>query len=1103
MTRTARSPMVVALVLLLTIGAGVGLAAPYRIAAVTVPHGPALTGDLSDPLWQRAAHLPAFVAADGLSKPHAPTEAYLLADAEALYVGFVCHEPQAGQLVANAAERDSSVWTDDCVEFLLDPSNGDTSMFHWIVNSRGTLWDGFHGLAGADAEYTSHATAKAAVGADRWTCELRLPWADVAGTPQPGEVWGMNCCRERKLEPEEITSWAPSYGNFTDPSYLGEVAFPPAPGPVAVQVLSRGAVSSDANERGLNVFSVTASNRGAKAASVRTTVCAGRALLATKQVSVSPGQSQSLQVPYTVPPAGQPVLDFAVLVDGKPVYGSSLTALKPVGKMARTWVTPDPLYQELLTREPPGLRSQGHLMWSHLVLVPQSREAAVRFGVRYVLDEAYGEYGRHKSQIISSSAPTGERAQYMERHGVTVVVEGPTRAPGSPWVLDPASIQNLLQSFEKLLSQPHPLVWAISAGDEMDEIALREGADLMAKPPADFPYLQQADAEVKRDYGGGQWGIPVGQRDPSPYRWIAYRRWCAAKMRERHTRLRELVQRLDPKLLMLGADAQGGRLMPYEWSSQADLFDIFTQQWTPARTRWRAQLGCISKLLSDLTGKDAWPCAHVERYSMDPTPDEVVEELSQIFRNGGSGVHLYMPDTAGGDKLVGDTRVCYFGSPRRYHTIMNILDLSRTMPRLKYPAEGRTAILFNDDTLQADPEQGGRGYCAVVEACYTLLGPVARSWFKFIDCAQVLKLPSLHERFDTIVLPVATYQRPEIVAKLRDFVMQGGTLICGDRTAFQTDVLGNDTAAVRAEIFGVTDGPVHTVNTLTLTVKELGPPLAFSHDVRQLQPNPGSRVTALATFHNGDPAIACNALGKGRAILFAYNPFTFSAVADADWREFFTRFARWTGAPVNLDIWRFQFPRSVIWQEPQQPGFCLTNNHVLWQEETPKYPQNRDLGATYRYSLPPDAMPDEQVQGDAIPCQIGHLTDRRDSIMAKKTKAAWYTPYELPASRWVVSWAKPDPVAVTFDLRQPWRLLQFKLWFRDTLPAVTVEGSADGQQWRLLGRGRGEEAGADVRDLTIALDPKTASRFVRVTFAARQPDQKLTLVETEVWAADK
>jgi len=88
-------------------------------------------------------------------------------------------------------------------------------------------------------------------------------------------------------------------------------------------------------------------------------------------------------------------------------------------------------------------------------------------------------------------------------------------------------------------------------------------------------------------------------------------------------------------------------------------------------------------------------------------------------------------------------------------------------------------------------------------------------------------------------------------------------------------------------------------------------------------------------------------------------------------------------------------------------------------------------------------------------------------------------------------------------MRQPWKLLQFKLWFRDTLPAVTVEGSADGQTWRLLGRGSGEEAGADVRDLTITLDPKTASRFVRVTFAARQPDQKLTLVETEVWAADK
>jgi hypothetical protein len=423
------------------------------------------------------------------------------------------------------------------------------------------------------------------------------------------------------------------------------------------------------------------------------------------------------------------------------------------------------------------------------------------------------------------------------------------------------------------------------------------------------------------------------------------------------------------------------------------------------------------------------------------------------------------------------------------------------MPRLKYPAYERAAILFNDDTMGADPALGGPGYCATIEGCYTLLGPVARSWFKFIDCAQVVAMPSLKQRFDVIYVPSAPFLRASIVAKLRDFVTEGGTLVCGDRTAFRNDDLGNDTSAARIEIFGVTDGPVHTVNTVTPALKELGPPITFASDVPVMQPTPESRISVLATYHNGDPAITSNAFGRGRAIMFARNPF--GSAGDAQWREFFTNFVKWTGAPTGLDIWRFQFPKSVIAREPKHAGFCLTNNHVLWQEEKPTYPQNREVGATYRYSLPPDAAPDEAAPGEAVPSTTGHLTDRRESLMAKKTKAEWYAPYELPASRWLVSWAKIEPVTVTFDLRQPWKLLQFRLWFQDSLPAVAVEGSTDGVKWRPLGQAKTEEAGPDVKDVVVALDAKTPCRYLRASFAARTAGQKLTLVEAEVWGADK
>ena len=70
---------------------------------------------------------------------------------------------------------------------------------------------------------------------------------------------------------------------------------------------------------------------------------------------------------------------------------------------------------------------------------------------------------------------------------------------------------------------------------------------------------------------------------------------------------------------------------------------------------------------------------------------------------------------------------------------------------------------------------------------------------------------------------------------------------------------------------------------------------------------------------------------------------------------------------------------------------------------------------------------------------------------------------------------------------------------RDTLPGVTVEGSSDGATWRPLGSADGQQAGVDVYDLHIDLDGSTACRYIRASFAAREPAQPMTLVEVEVW----
>lgn len=122
-----RSLMLLACVLPFVTAAARALCAPGEISAVVLPQGPTLTGDLSGAVWQKAAKVADFVGADGLVSPEAPTEAYLLCDAEYLYAAFVCHEPRVEQLVTETSGRDGPVWTDDCVELVVDVANGKTA----------------------------------------------------------------------------------------------------------------------------------------------------------------------------------------------------------------------------------------------------------------------------------------------------------------------------------------------------------------------------------------------------------------------------------------------------------------------------------------------------------------------------------------------------------------------------------------------------------------------------------------------------------------------------------------------------------------------------------------------------------------------------------------------------------------------------------------------------------------------------------------------------------------------------------------------------------------------------------------------------------------
>ncbi len=1085
------------LTIMLTLGlcAGWACCAP-QVEVPILASEPALTGDLSSAVWEQAATFTDFVALTSGDPVEVQTTVRLLASDDALYIGVICHEPEMDKLMADLTGRDAQLWGDDAVDLMIAPSGG-VFMYHFIVNPNGSLWDGLHGAAnfGGDVDLEG-IEVEAARGGDRWSAELRVPFAALGAIAQPGEVWGFNVGRERKAGRSEISSWAVT-DSFTEVATLGAMRFTGPGAPEQFTSISRGGASAAFNEFGHNSFDVEVAAPAGRERSVTLTVSADGREIGTRDFSVSAGQQRRLSVPYMVPAEGQPTLRFAAVVDGAEVYATEISALPAASPKPRTWIVEDPLFRELLSDEPPGFAADGALMWTHMLNQRVLQATAVRFGVEYVYEDAYRLFADNALIPLGGSGE-GVRGEYYDRFGIKYCAYV-NESDEIPWIVDPTIVKDYLDRTEALLSAPHPHLWGLSAGDEREEYAIRQGMALMENPPEGYEYIHEANREVMERFGGGKWGIPEGEGDRNPYRRIAYFRWINEKMRERAAGLRALVDKYDPSLAIVGTDPVGG-VHGYEFSRQAPYYDIFTHQYLPRGSQWRQYLGFLTKVLGDLTGKEVWPCVHVENYAFATTPAEALEEMSQVIRNGGHGFHLYMPDTANAGKTLGDTRVTLWGSPRRHETVMNIVRMTTRMPRPNYPQPGRVAVFYNDDCLQSEGYHApGRTHWYRTEACYTFLGPIARSWFSFIDVPMVLDdTRPLIERFDVIWLPTATYQQPEVVDAFERFVRDGGTLICGDPTAFSTDVLGEDTSARRTALFGAQVGAKCEASTLSFTD---GGTLTVPGAASVLQPAEGVHV--LARYDDGSAAVTANELGEGVAILWGTNPFEFSANEDPAWQEWFTSFARQLGMPTGLDIWRFQYPQSAIWQAQPARGVCLTNNNVVWQEEVPHFPGNLATGGSYSYSIAPDAMPESVAEGAEIGFDEGNLTDRRASLNDAKKKPAGYELYVNPDSRWMVSWEQTDPVSVTFDLGARYAMSRLKLWYRDAMPGVTVEGSADGQAWTALGRGSGPLAeDRDVRELSVSLRHDLPVRYVRATFAERAEGQRLSLVEAEVWGRE-
>ena len=136
--------------------------------------------------------------------PDAATEVYVLYDDNALYVGWICREPDPARLVAGATVRDMFLNDDDSIDLMLDATNSRKDCYDFMVNCRGTRYDGTVTQDGEDSgtEWDAYWEAKTNVGADAWYCEMAIPWTSIR-YDRKASSFGANFLRFRKPVYEE------------------------------------------------------------------------------------------------------------------------------------------------------------------------------------------------------------------------------------------------------------------------------------------------------------------------------------------------------------------------------------------------------------------------------------------------------------------------------------------------------------------------------------------------------------------------------------------------------------------------------------------------------------------------------------------------------------------------------------------------------------------------------------------------------------------------------------------------------------------------------------------------------------------------------------
>ncbi len=174
-----------------------------RIEASEAPN---VDGDLSDPVWQKAAVVDEFyqLEPDEGRPASERTVVRILYDENNLYFGIMCFDDEPGKITAKIKARDGNIDNDDIIRIYLDPNLTRRDGYIFELNPLGARLDALlQNNIDSLPEWNALWAAKARILPDGWSVEVAIPFRSLSYQRGRSD-WGFDLFRLVRRKNERI-----------------------------------------------------------------------------------------------------------------------------------------------------------------------------------------------------------------------------------------------------------------------------------------------------------------------------------------------------------------------------------------------------------------------------------------------------------------------------------------------------------------------------------------------------------------------------------------------------------------------------------------------------------------------------------------------------------------------------------------------------------------------------------------------------------------------------------------------------------------------------------------------------------------------------------